>query len=124
GPAIHASAIDDDRCLANTRRYLAVTADGNEGELINRVPTVVKICSASHIDQLVKQALPGVGVTHLSSQPGSIPVKLKYQYFSLNQTGPAWEAIQRARNFAAFVPMEIRNPQLELIILLPQNVAR
>ena len=37
-PSIYAAAIDDDRYLANTRMYLAVTAEGNEGELINRVP--------------------------------------------------------------------------------------
>jgi type VI secretion system protein ImpJ len=32
----------------------------------------------------------------------------------------AWEAIQRARNLAAYVPGELPNPELELIILLPQ----
>jgi type VI secretion system protein ImpJ len=45
---------------------------------------------------------------------------MKYQYFSLNQTGAAWETVQRARNFAAHVPADISNPQMELVILLPQ----
>jgi type VI secretion system protein ImpJ len=80
----------------------------------------VKVCSATHIDHLVKQALPGVALNHLQSPPSVIPVKLKYQYFSLNQSGPAWEAVRRARNFAAYVPQEIPNPTLELLILLPQ----
>jgi type VI secretion system protein ImpJ len=48
-------------------------------------------------------------------------VKLKYQYFALNQSGPAWEAVNRARNFAAYVPGELPNPTLELLILLPQT---
>ena len=47
-------------------------------------------------------------------------MKLNYQYFSLNQGGPCWDAIQRARNLAAYVPSDLPNPQLELIILLPQ----
>jgi type VI secretion system protein ImpJ len=47
-------------------------------------------------------------------------VKLNYQYFSLNQTGVAWEAVTRARNLAAYVPGDFPNPQLELVILLPQ----
>jgi type VI secretion system protein ImpJ len=47
-------------------------------------------------------------------------MKLNFQYFSLNQAGMAWEAIGRARNLAAYVPGDIQNPQLELIILLPQ----
>jgi len=46
---------------------------------------------------------------------------LKYQYFSLNQSGPAWEAVRRARNLAAYVPEDLPKPQLELLILLPQN---
>jgi type VI secretion system protein ImpJ len=59
-------------------------------------------------------------LTHLAAPPSAIPVKLNFQYFSLNQSGLAWEAIGRARNVAAYVPGDIRNPQLELIILLPQ----
>jgi type VI secretion system protein ImpJ len=69
---------------------------------------------------LVKQALPGVQLTHLPNPPSAIPVKLKYQYFSLNQSGPAWEAVNRARNFAAYVPGDFPNPNLELLILLPR----
>jgi type VI secretion system protein ImpJ len=45
---------------------------------------------------------------------------MKYQYFSLNQSGAAWEAIARARNVAAHVPGDFPNPQMELLILLPQ----
>jgi type VI secretion system protein ImpJ len=45
---------------------------------------------------------------------------LNHQYFSLSQSGPAWEAVQRARNLAAYVPGDLPNPNLELIILLPQ----
>jgi type VI secretion system protein ImpJ len=81
---------------------------------------LVKVCSATHIEHLVRQALPGVSLTYLPSPPPAIPVKLNYQYFSLSQSGPAWEAILRARNLAAYVPAEFPNPQLELLILLPQ----
>ena len=66
------------------------------------------------------QALPGVPLTYVAAPPSAIPVKLNYQYFSLSQSGLAWEAIQRARNLAAYVPGDLPNPQLELIILLPQ----
>jgi type VI secretion system protein ImpJ len=46
---------------------------------------------------------------------------MKYQYFGLNQSGAAWDTVARARNFAAHVPGDIANPQMELIILLPQT---
>lgn len=118
--SIYATAIEQDKYLANTRMYLAVSAEAAEETIIKRVPQLVKVCSATHIDHLVKQALPGVQLTHLPNPPSAIPVKLKYQYFSLNQSGPAWEAVNRARNFAAYVPGDFPNPNLELLILLPR----
>jgi type VI secretion system protein ImpJ len=55
------------------------------------------------------------------SPPTTIPIKIDHQYFSLNQSGVAWEAIVRARNVAAYVPAEFQNLQAELIILLPEG---
>jgi type VI secretion system protein ImpJ len=119
-PSVYATTIDDDKYLVGTRMYLAISAEMNEADLIRRAPQLIKLCSATQIEQLVRQALPGIQLTHLPKPPGSIPIKLNYQYFSLNQSGAAWETVGRARNLAAHVPDEIRNPQLELIILLPQ----
>jgi type VI secretion system protein ImpJ len=119
-PSIYATSLDEDRYLNNTRMYLAVSADMGEADLISRVPQLVKVCSANHIEHLVQHALPGLQLTHLAAPPGSIPVKLNFQYFSMNQSGLAWEAVGRARNLAAYVPGDINDPQLELIILLPQ----
>jgi type VI secretion system protein ImpJ len=117
---VYATAVDQDKYLTNTRMYLSIAADAPDDAIIRLVPRLVKICSATHIDQLVGAALPGVTLTHIPSPPSAIPIKVKHQYFSLNQSGPAWETIARARNFAAYVPSEIGNPQMELLILLPQ----
>jgi len=117
---IYATAIDQDKYLANTRMYLAFSADSSEESIIRKVPQLVKACSASQIEQLINMALPGITLSHVTVPPSAIPVKMKYQYFSLNQAGPAWEAVIRSRNFAAHVPGELLNPQMELIILLPQ----
>jgi type VI secretion system protein ImpJ len=99
--------------------YLAVNAEMPEGELILKAPQLIKTCSANHLEHLVRQALPGLPLRHVPIPPSSIPTKLNYQYFSIGQTGPAWEAVLRARNFAAYVPSEFRAPQLELIVILP-----
>lgn len=119
-PFIYATALDDDKYLVGTRMYLAVTAEMNEADLIKKGPTLIKVCSATHLEQLVRQALPGLQLTHMTRPPGAIPVKLNYQYFALNQAGAAWEGVGKARSLAAFVPGDIKTPQLELIILLPQ----
>jgi type VI secretion system protein ImpJ len=119
--SIYATSLDNDKYLVNTKMYLAVSAETSQGELIGKAPSLIKVCSASHIEHLVRQALPGVPLAHVIAPPSAIPVKLNYQYFSLNQSGLAWEAVGRARNLAAYVPGDFPNPQLELVILLPQG---
>jgi type VI secretion system protein ImpJ len=118
-PSIYAASIDNDKYLVNTKMYLAIAAEASQAEIVGKTPQLVKVCSASHIEHLVRQALAGVSLTYVPAPPSAIPVKLNYQYFSLSQSGVAWEAIQRARNLAAYVPGDLPNPQLELIILLP-----
>lgn len=115
--SIYATAIDKDRYFENSRAYLAISSDLREADLISRTPGLVKTCSATHIEQLVRQALPGLKLTHVPVPPRAIPVKLRYQYFSIDRTGPVWEAVTRARNFAAYVPGEIPNPDMELVFL-------
>ena len=119
-PSIYSTALANDKYLVNTRMYLAISADLGEADLLKRVPQLVKVCSATHIETLIRQALPAIQLVHVPSPPGSIPIKMNYQYFSLSQSGIYWDAVVRARNLAAYVPGEIPNPQLELIILLPQ----
>ena len=119
--SIYSTAIDDEKYLRNTRMYLAISAETKEDAIIRDVPRLVKVCSANHIEHLIKQALPGIQLKHLSKPPDALSVKLKYQYFSLNQSGAAWEAVTHARNLAAYVPDDFPNPSLELLILLPQS---
>jgi type VI secretion system protein ImpJ len=121
-PSIYSTSIDNDKYLLNTKMYIAIRAETSAADIVGSVPQLVKVCSANHIDHLVKYALPGVPLTYVASPPSAIPIKLNYQYFSMSQSGVAWEAIQRARNLAAYVPSDLPNPQLELIILLPQAV--
>ncbi len=119
-PSIYATALADDKYLNGTRLYLAISAEMNQADLISKTPYLIKVCSANHIEHLVRQALPGVSLTHVPKPPGSIPVKLKHQYFSISQSGVVWEAVVRARNLAVYVPGDFPNPEMELIILLPE----
>lgn len=92
-----------------------------QAELIRKAPQLVKVCSATHIEHLIRQALPGVPLIHVPSPPATIPVKLNHVYFSLSRSGLAWEAVERARNLAAYIPAEFANPKAELIVLLPEG---
>ena len=120
--SIYAAAIDKDSYFENSRAYLAISSDMSESDLIARTPNLAKACSATHIEQLIRQALPGLKLTHVPVPPRTIPVKLRYQYFSVDQTGPVWQAVVRARNFAVYAPGEIPNPDMELIFLFANPV--
>ena len=118
-PSIYATAIDQDRYLASSQMYLAVGADLKPEDILHRVPHLLKVSSADQIDRLIRRALPGIGLTHTPNPPSALPVRLDYQYFELNLKGDDWEAIKVARNLAAYVPSDLPNPRLELIVLLP-----
>ena len=47
-----------------------------------------------------------------------IPTKLDNQYFSLVQSGPLWDALAQARALSVFVPSEIADPKMELLVVL------
>jgi type VI secretion system protein ImpJ len=76
--------------------------------------------SAGRDDLLVQRALAGLRLTHVPEPPAAIPVKLDYEYFSISQHDSEWSSIVNSRNLAAYVPGDFANPELELLILLPQ----
>jgi type VI secretion system protein ImpJ len=118
-PAVYAAALDQERYLQASQVYLAIHADVKPDELLRRVPQLLKISSADQIDRLIKRALAGVALSHVANPPSALPVRLEYQYFALEMTGPDWEAIKVARNLAVYVPSDLPNPRLELILLFP-----
>jgi type VI secretion system protein ImpJ len=120
-PSVYAAALDQDRYLKASQMYLAINAEMKSDELVRRVPQLVKISSADQIDRLIKRALAGVGLNHVPNPPGALPVRLDYQYFALDMTGPDWDAIRTARNLAVYVPSDVPGPKLELILLFPSS---
>jgi type VI secretion system protein ImpJ len=119
---IYATSIEKDSYFEGSRFYLAISADIRDADLIERAPQLLKACSATQLETLIRNALPGLRLTHVATPPRAIPVKLRHQYFAIESSGPVWESVQRARNFAVYAPSELLNPQMELIILLAQPV--
>ncbi|HEY6250349.1 MAG TPA: type VI secretion system baseplate subunit TssK, partial [Candidatus Angelobacter sp.] len=56
-PSIYATALAEDKYLADTRMYLAVSAEASQAEVVGKTPNLVKVCSASHIEHLVSPVL-------------------------------------------------------------------
>ena len=119
-PAVYAAALDQDKYLAAPQVYLAITVEGRTTDVPNRAPHLVKVATASQLDTLIRQALPGISLTYVPNPPSAVSMKVNYHYFLLQKTGPEWENVVRARSIAAYVPAEFQSPTLELVIVLPK----
>ncbi|HTY61537.1 MAG TPA: type VI secretion system baseplate subunit TssK [Acidobacteriota bacterium] len=110
--------ITDQRCLDRARWILEIRSSTGEVEIIAKAPQLVKICSKLFVPKLVERALPGMGLTHLPTPPTAISARVDAQYFSINRAGPCWEHIVQTRQVGIYVPGELPNPELELLIIL------
>ena len=119
-PSVHATAIDEDRYLGAPQILLAVRAGGAKGEVVEGARQL-KISSPDRVERLISRALPGVKLTHTPNPPRAIPVKLDCQYFRLERSGEDWDAVRTARKLAVYVPSELDEPQMELVIILPEE---
>ncbi|HTE46786.1 MAG TPA: type VI secretion system baseplate subunit TssK [Gemmatimonadaceae bacterium] len=119
-PSVYAAALDQEKYLAAPQIYLAVSIEGRGTDVSGRAPHLLKIAAAAQLDNLIRQALPGVPLTYVPNPPSAVSVKLNHHYFLLQKSGAEWDGIARARNVAAYVPAEFVNPQLELVIILPK----
>lgn len=118
-PSIYATAMADERYFHKTIIYVGLRADMDHGKLI-ALAASIKIASSNQIEELVRNATPGIEMTHDGRPPASLPVKLDYEYFKLRQHGTYWDSVMRSRNIAAWVPADFPNADLELVILLPK----
>jgi type VI secretion system protein ImpJ len=117
-PTLHAVAIEQGSWLTAPQWFLAVSAPLRQADLVSKVLHGCKVGSADVVDTLIRQALPGLALAHAPQPPGAIPVKLDHQYFALRRDGTAWEAVERARNLAVYVPEELAQAKFELVIVL------
>lgn len=117
-PAVHAVAVEQEAWLSAPQWFLAVSAPMRQAELAAKVLHGCKVGSADVVDTLIRQALPGLELTHVPQPPASVPVKLDFLYFTLRRAGAAWDAIERARNLAVYVPADLRDARFELVIVL------
>jgi len=112
------SEVTDQRVLDRARWIFGVRSKLSEPELISRVPQLVKLCSKQFVPQLVKRALPGLALTHLPVPPSQIPVRADFQYFSVSRVGPCWDHISHSRELGLYVPGEVPDPEIELMVIL------
>jgi type VI secretion system protein ImpJ len=78
----------------------------------------VKVCSAVFVRELVKRALPGMVLSHLSVPPSAISARVEYQYFAVSKAGPCWEHIVQSKRVGVYVPSDVPGAQIELLVIV------
>jgi type VI secretion system protein ImpJ len=110
--------VQDQRCFGRGRWILGVHSPIAESDLISKAPQLLKLCSAKFVPDLVKRAMPGLGLTHVQVPPSAIAAKVDSQYFVVNKSGPCWEHIMKSHLVGVYVPGELPSAELELIVIL------
>ena len=112
--------IADTRCFDRARWILAMRSATPPGDLIANTPQV-KFCSSQFVPELVKRALPGLVLTHLPVPPAAVSPRVETEYFDVRRTGPCWDHLTRTRKVGVYVPGELRDPELELLVILERE---
>jgi type VI secretion system protein ImpJ len=108
----------DQRCLDRARWILAIRAETGEAEIIAKTPRLIKVCAKDLLPELVKTALPGLGLVHLPVPPSAIAPKVEFQYFGVSRTGSCWEHIVQSRKVGVYVPDDLPGAEIELLVVL------
>ncbi|MBE7542118.1 MAG: type VI secretion system baseplate subunit TssK [Bryobacteraceae bacterium] len=110
--------ITDQRVLSHSRWILALRAKMGEADLLSGSPRLVKVCSKEFLPKLVSRALPGLQLVHLPSPPPAVSPRVDYQYFGIDRSGPCWDHMVATREVALYIPGEIPEPDVELMVVL------
>jgi type VI secretion system protein ImpJ len=112
---VWSGSIEDDNLFKNSQFYLAVSASMGAGDIIQKVPTNLKMAAPDDLERILRNAVAGLGLRHVVVVPQAIPARLENQYFQINQTGPLWDKVKVSRRIAAYAPAEIVDPKMEVI---------
>ena len=115
---LYEGEIKDQRSLDRARWMLSVHSALGDADVITRTLQLVKVCSAQFVPQLVKRALPGMELTHVPVPPSAVARKVESHYFSIGRAGPCWDHIVQTRRVGIYIPGEIPNPEIELLVIL------
>ena len=110
--------ITDQRCFGRSRWIFAIRAGVGEADLIARTPQLVKICSSLFVPELVKRALPGLALTHVPVPPPAVSQRVEMQYYGMTKAGPCWDHLVQTRRVGVYVPGDLPEPELELLVVL------
>lgn len=118
-PAFHAGRLDSEKINAETAFYLSITAAHPQSEIIESIPSRIKVGSPDDVEKLVLSAMSGVRLSHAAQVPAAIPVRPGACYFALDAHGPLYERMLKAQSVMIYAPESYRDLKIEMIAVTP-----
>ena len=118
GANVWAGTLPSELDLNSVRVFLTVKVDSpSMTETIQRLPMLLKVSSGIHLQQLIRQALPGLALRYLPSPPASVPAEAGTLFFELVTQSAVWAVITKTRSVALYSPAEFVNPDYNIVLL-------
>lgn len=111
-------SLHDARLREGADFYLSVRSPMPAHLLQAQFPLLCKAGSDEDVSDVVNVALNGIGLKSLAHVPAAIPLRLENQYFALDLSGPAGQAMLEAGNCAFYIPQALGEVKLELYAVL------
>jgi len=107
--------IADERILASSQLFLAVSGEIPQEQIREWVPRRIKVGSAGDVEVLIASAMPGLRLQYTPRPPAGLSVKAGHQYFRLENQGEFWDSICRSRSIGFYIPGDLKGLNLELL---------
>jgi type VI secretion system protein ImpJ len=106
--------VADKSLLGDARFVLAAKASVDAEKLRARFPAQAKLGPVDKIQELVKLALPGVGLHAMPVAPMELPYHAGFNYFELDRGSEYWKQLAASGGFGMHISGEYPDLELEL----------
>lgn len=115
------AAVRDPRCLTPAAEWWLVVRPGESGgNVAERAPRLVKVCSAGFIVKLVKKAREGLELEHVESPPAALSPRVGQRYFRIvgrTNQNPCWRHIVDTGQVGVYAPESLADAHFEIAVL-------
>jgi predicted component of type VI protein secretion system len=115
------AVVRDPRCLAPDAEWWLVVRPGDAaGDVSERAPRLVKVCSAGFIVKLVKKAREGLGLEYVDSPPAALSPRVGQRHFRIvgrSNQNPCWRHIVDTGQVGVYAPESLADAHFEIAIL-------
>jgi type VI secretion system protein ImpJ len=112
---MYSGRVPDPGLFQRASFYLVVSSDLPEREMIDQIPTNIRVASPDTINAVLISFRKALPLKYTPVPPAGLPKKEGVLFFQLEPGGPFWEAILRSQALSIFVPTELKSIKIEAI---------